>query len=67
VWAAAAAGAGDWPSAADYAEKHLQRVSEHAETLSLYWWALDELGRADEALTAAEKLHRIQPSRPELV
>ena len=56
-----------WAEAASWSEKHLANTPHHIDTLSIYWWALDELGKADEALMVAEELYQIMPGTENLI
>lgn len=59
--AVAGAGAGRWDDAIKYCESVLRDDSDHAPTLHLHWWCLDELGRFDEAVSSAKRYLDLKP------
>jgi Flp pilus assembly protein TadD len=48
------------------AEIGLKHSPDDIRILSYYWWALDELGRSDEALQIAKKVYEKIPEEPDL-
>jgi Flp pilus assembly protein TadD len=46
------------------AELGLKRSPDDLRILSYYWWALDDLGRSDEALQIARKVYEKIPEEP---
>jgi|GEM_PF-7118928 len=53
----------DWTTAISRVESYLGKSPEHKGALSIYWWALDELGLTEESLKIAEKLMKLDPTR----
>jgi tetratricopeptide (TPR) repeat protein len=54
--------AGDWENALVCCERVLTVDPKHKETLNTYYWNLDNVGRLDDAITAAENLYALDPS-----
>jgi tetratricopeptide (TPR) repeat protein len=59
--AGAHAARGQWQEAVALCERDLFEGQDHPNTLGLYWWALDEVGRTDEAVSAAKRQRVLQP------
>ncbi len=53
--AAAASSRHDWSQAVQKCEACLASHPQHVRALATYWWALDELGRTEEAIAVAER------------
>jgi tetratricopeptide (TPR) repeat protein len=59
-------GAEDHARAVLSCENSLRAFPDDTKTLAAYWWCLDEIGRADDAVAAAEKLLFLRPATPHL-
>ena len=59
-------GALKYAEAVECCEASLRLVPDDARTLPGYWWCLDEIGRAEDAVSAAEKLLFLRPSTRDL-
>ncbi len=58
--------AGDAMKAATLCETVLRESPDDLSALRHYWEALDKLGRAAEAIDAAQRLHRVREDEPDL-
>jgi len=56
----------DHANAVKECEASLRMFPDDARTLAAYWWCLDEIGRAENAVSAAEKLLFLSPTTPHL-
>jgi tetratricopeptide (TPR) repeat protein len=62
----AAVAAGDCETAVKDAEIGLKESHDDIALRDVYWWALDEVGRSEEALKIAKELQKDLPDKPAL-
>jgi tetratricopeptide (TPR) repeat protein len=58
--------AGDYEAVVAYSEKVLADDPQADEVFPAFYWALDEVGRTEEAISIAKRLYDIDPNRPHL-
>jgi len=57
---------GDYERTIEYAEKVIKENPQADEVLHVYYWALDEVGRTEDAITNAKRIYQIRDDIPHI-